>query len=237
MSRQAGTRQAGAHPCTPAPRRAFPCTDTGLVGAGLTGVEAATARAPFLSFLEASRPRLVGPLLCPGLWLHTWGFSQMFSELGHLRISVSSQKLGHPQRSLKEGFLKGEERAILPRRNKPTCNIRGRTEKAEVWGWGQLGLDLLHGHVLRAFPVDSLLAHTHFLSHPSPHPGGPATLAPRSHQRAPRAPPAVLGAAGKHDPSPVPSRESRRSSSVGLVEPEMFPRLVLGPPSTPPARC
>lgn len=72
----------------------------------------------------------------------------------------------------------------------------------------QLRLNLLLGHVPSAFPVDSLLTHTHFLSRPSPPPPaiGPATVAPCATNVRPVPHPPVLGAARKQDPGPVRPR-------------------------------
>lgn len=92
------------------------------MGARHVDMEAATALPSSLSILGVSCPRL-GPLLCPGLWPQMWGFHQMFSESRSLSIVVSSQKLGYPQCSPKEGFLKEEEQAILPGRNKQIFSI------------------------------------------------------------------------------------------------------------------
>ena len=66
-SGQAGTRQAGAHPCAPSFSPSFLSTETGLTGAGHTVLEAATAL-PTRGFLSQPRPFAV-----PGPWPHMRG--------------------------------------------------------------------------------------------------------------------------------------------------------------------
>lgn len=145
---------------TPAPRL-FPATET--VGGGHSGLEATTARRSlrFGGFL----PR-VGALrraLACGLAL---GVFHKRSQSEEPQILVPPRSLGAPLLPGK-GLLWGGGGAVLPAGTSrlPASREGPRTQK---WADGWPGPASRARP--RAFPVDALGAHTHFLSHPCPAP-------------------------------------------------------------------
>lgn len=69
---------------------------------------------------------------------------QMFPELLRLDVSLLPQEAGVSRCYKKEGSWV-EGCVILSCRGKQVCNISGRTETRELWGWWQPGLSLLRG--------------------------------------------------------------------------------------------
>lgn len=76
---------------------------------------------------------------CPGLKL-----GQMFPVLLRLDVSLLPQEAGVSRCYKKEGSWV-EGCVILSCRGKQVCNISGRTETRDLWGWWQPGLSLLQG--------------------------------------------------------------------------------------------
>lgn len=68
----------------------------------------------------------------------------MFLELLRLEVFLILQEAGVSRCYKKEG-TRVEGCVILSCRSKQVCNISGRTETRELWGWWQPGLSLLQG--------------------------------------------------------------------------------------------
>lgn len=99
-------------------------------------------------------------------------FPQMSPEPKSLSTFVSFQKLGCSQCSQKGPSQGGRVCHFALHRRADFQHLRENRECRSL-GVGSVA-SACFSHVPNAFPVDSLLTHTHFLSHPLPHPDRPA---------------------------------------------------------------